>query len=287
MGGTAPAALSDDELLKAIVESGGRLLRKAQERLAPIAVTDDERWEAPLPLRVESQVAGLFLGALDAYDVTTNILRARASQQAFNGLRFQMESLALIRWMTESPEPSERQLRAYRVVCGQITRWGKFLMEDAGRDTDALQGVHDIREWGRRLREIAKDDGFQHLKREPGRRGLLAKYGPTGGYQTFSMLSELGSHPGAAGNILFSLRPESRTINYDLQGAFVLRAFWTASAIAYLWETCEAVSNALDWDEWLTSEAKPVYEGAGALMGEALRRHRDASAPAPEALRNP
>jgi putative transposase len=37
-------------------------------------------------------------------------------------------------------------------------------------------------------------------------------HGPTSGYPTFSMLSELGSHPVTAGNTLFSLRRESPTI---------------------------------------------------------------------------
>jgi hypothetical protein len=85
-------------------------------------MTDDPRWEAPLPLRFEGQLASLFLGALDAFDTTARILRARASQQAFNGLQFQVETLALIRWMTEPVEPRGRQERAYRVLCGQITR---------------------------------------------------------------------------------------------------------------------------------------------------------------------
>lgn len=120
-----------------------------------------------------------------------------------------------------------------------------------------------------------EDDGFEHLKAEPGRPELFADHGPTSGYPTFSMLSELGSHPGTAGNTLFSLRPVSPTIRYDLQGALVDRAFWTATAIVHLWQTCETVSDALDWDDWLTSEAKPVFESTRRLMEEAFRRRRD------------
>jgi len=142
------------------------------------SLTDDPRWEAPPPLRFEIQLASLFFGALDAFDVTTGILRRRASQQAFNGLRFQMETVALIRWMTEPTDPYQRQERAYRVLCGQITRYARFLIRDAGRDREALQGVHELRRWGERLREIAKQDGIEDLKQELGRPELLKRYGP-------------------------------------------------------------------------------------------------------------
>jgi hypothetical protein len=210
-------------------------------------------------------------GALDAFDVTAAILRRRASQQAFNGLRFQMETVPLIRWMSEPTEPGERQERAYRVLCGQITRYAKFLLEDAGRDRDALQGVHAVRRWGERLREIAKQDGIEHLQRELGRRELFDKYFPKSGYPMFSMYSELGSHPGAFGNLLFSLRPESREINYDLGQALVARAFWSSAALVFLWQTCEAIAKALGWDDWLR-EVVPIFNAAGPLMSETARR---------------
>jgi hypothetical protein len=159
--------------------------RARQKNAEMGSLTDDPRWEAPTPLRFEVQLTSLFFGAIDVFDVTAAILRRRASQQAFNGLRFQMETVPLIRWMSEPTEPGERQERAYRVLCGQITRYAKFLMEDAGRDRDALQGVHAVRRWGERLREIAKQDGIEHLQRELGRRELFDKYFPKSGYPIF------------------------------------------------------------------------------------------------------
>jgi hypothetical protein len=39
------------------------------------STTDDPRWASPLPLRFEVQLATLFLGALDAHEVTSNVLR--------------------------------------------------------------------------------------------------------------------------------------------------------------------------------------------------------------------
>lgn len=272
MSDSTPSDLTDEELLEAILTSGTQLFHRARLRNAEMgSLTDDPRWEAPAPLRFEIQLASLFLGALDAFDVTTAILQRRASQQAFNGLRFQMETVALIRWMTEPTEPFQRQERAYRVLCGQITRYARFLMRDARRDREALQGVHAVRRWGERLREIAMEDGIDHLQQELGRPELLKKYAPRSGHPTFSMFSELGAHPGALGNLLFSLWPGSREINYDVGQAVVARAFWCSAAVVFLWQTCEAIAKAFGWDEWL-QEVVPIFNGAGPLMLEAARR---------------
>jgi hypothetical protein len=272
MSETTPADLTDEELLDAILKSAAQLFHRARLRNAEIgSLTDDPRWEAPVPLRYEIQLASLFFVAIDAFDVTTEILRRRSSQQAFNGLRFQMETVALIRWMTEPTEPQDRQERAYRMLCGQITRYARFLMRDAGRDRDALQGIHVVRRWGERLREIAMEDGIEHLQREPQRREMLDRYVQRSGHPTFSMFSELGAHPGALGNLLFSLQPGSKEINYEVGQAILLRAFWCSAALEFLWETCEAMGKALGWDDWL-KEVVPIFNGAGPLMLEAARR---------------
>jgi hypothetical protein len=105
--GKSPDALSDAELIEAITEAGRKLWQCAKEGLAALgSVAEDPRWgSSPLPLRFELQLALLFLGALDAYDVVASLLRFRPSQQAFGGLRFQMESVAVIRWLVESDDP--------------------------------------------------------------------------------------------------------------------------------------------------------------------------------------
>lgn len=275
-----PPGLPDEELLEGIAEVGGRLLRTVKEKQAEVgSIRDDERWGGPIPLRFELQLATLFLGALDAYDITTGILRSRASQQAFNGLRFQLETLALIRWLVERPEPRERQKRSYRVLYGQISRWAKLLKEDTGGEPVASGVVERVVAWQEQLRELAKQDGLNSPRSEPDRRYLFTEYVPESGYPTFSMYSELGAHPGALGNILFSLRPESRTIVYTLDESFVARAFWSAAAIVHLWQTCETVSACLGWDEWLTAQARPIYEEAALLMDEARKRRTDMSSP--------
>jgi hypothetical protein len=148
MSDRTPSDLTDEELLEAILTLGGRLLHAARKKLAEMgSLTDDPRWKAPPALRFEIQLANLFIGAIDAFDVMTAILRRRPFQQAFNGMRFQMETVALIRWMTEPTEPQVPQERAYRVLCGQITRYARLLIQDAGRDREALQVVHAVRRW--------------------------------------------------------------------------------------------------------------------------------------------
>ena len=278
MGGASenpPEGLSDLELLEAVVERGGRLDASAREKLAGVGpIRDDERWRAPLPLRFEAQLVLLFGGALDAYEVTAAILRDRALQQAFSGIRFLLETLAQIRWLVEPGGVRERQVRSYRLLYGQISRWAKLLKEDVAGEPEAIQMIVPIETWEARLRELAREDGLQHLKPPPGRSHLLREYGPKSGYPVFSMLSELGAHPSAVGNLLFSLRPEDRTIDYRIDAAPVERAFWCAVAIVHLWQTCEGVAEFLGWNEWLTTEAGPIYNNAASVMDEATRRRR-------------
>ncbi len=242
------------------------------------SVADDPRWgSSPLPLRFELQLAVVSIGALDAYDVAVSLLRARASQQAFGALRYQMESIAEIRWLVEPDDQKERQHRAYRFLCGQLTRYGKFMLKDAGRDRDALDVVRSARDWGRKLRQIASEDGFPSVKGAPDRVVLLSRYLDERAKPRFDMLSELGSHPGLTALTLFAVEPESSNLKHDLQGGHVERAFWIAAAIWQQWEVCEAVSRGMGWTSWLSTELHPRYEAAGPLIKEAIRRHRERS----------
>lgn len=268
---------TDQQLLEELVKSGGELLKAGQQRLAALGdITDDPRWRAPIPVRFEQQVPVLFLGALDAGDATIRLLRARASQQAFHMLRFQIESIALIRWMAEPTDVAERQHRAYKVACGQVSQFGRFMMRDARQDRNrqALDAVRAVRDWGTHLREIAKEDGFPHLKQQPDAIELFKSLDDVAGYGNFSMYSEFGSHPGTAGNTFFALASRSEKISYDLQGATIERGFLAGTSTFYLWKTCEAVSGAMGWDEWLRSEAWPVYQPILPLLDESVRRRK-------------
>jgi hypothetical protein len=86
------------------------------------------------------------------------------------------------------------------------------------------------------------------------------------------MLSELGSHPGLAGNLLFVWDPDSTVVKYDFQGAVPARGYWSAAAIVHLWSTCEAVADTFNWNDWINHEARPIYEGLA--MAEALKRYQ-------------
>jgi hypothetical protein len=218
-------------------------------------------------------VGVLFLGTLDAFDLLCGVLRRRVSQQAFSLLRFQMESLAIVRWLTESPDPGEKQFRSYQVSCGQVRRFGTFMMKDAGRDKSALNQVKAVRDWGVRLRDIAREDGMQRLKGEPNTPQLLI-HKDVAGYPTYKMYSELGSHPGTAGFTLFAIRSGSESIRYDLQGSVLERGFLVSTSLVYQWKIAQAASAALGWGDWLSSDGGPTYLVAVPLMSELSERRK-------------
>ena len=231
------------------------------------------------PDSVRAADPSLVLGSLDACDATIGLLRARASPQAFHTLRFLVESIALIRWVAKPTDVAGRQHRAYRVACGQVSRFGRFMMRDARQDRnrEALDGVRAVRDWGTHLRDIAREDGIPHLKREPDAPELFKSLDDVAGYASFSMHSEFGSHPGTAGHTFFALASHDRKISYDLRGALVERGFLSGTSVFYLWKTCEAVSTAMGWDEWLRS-ARTVYQRSLPLLEESVRRRKASAA---------
>jgi hypothetical protein len=152
----------------------------------------------------------------------------------------------------------------------------KLLKEDVAGDPDGAELVARSESYEKRLRELAREDGLQQLKAEPGRRHLFTEYVPESGYPTFSMFSELGAHPGAIGNVLFSMNAVNRTIEYTLDESFVDRAFWSSVAIVHLWQTCETVASCLDWGEWLEAEARPLNNEVAPFMDDARKRRQAA-----------
>jgi hypothetical protein len=269
-----PDALSDEQLLDALARSGAEILVSCQLQLATLGdIPSDPRWRPPLPIRFHTQIGVLFLGALDAFDILCSVLRHRVSQQAFSLLRFQMESLAIIRWLNESDDQQERQHRSYQLACGQVRRFGTFMMQDAGREREALDQVKAVRDWGTLLREIAKDDGIPHLKGEPTIPQLFT-HADVAGYPRHKMFSELGSHPGTAGLTLFAIRSGADSISYDLRGSVLERAFYISTSLWYLSKTAHAVATSLAWDAWLESDAAPRFKSADPVMGEVLGRRR-------------
>jgi hypothetical protein len=250
-GSAAVQDLSDAELVIAVAKAGHNLWKCTMDQLANLgSITDDPRWSSPFPLRFEAQLGILSVGAVDAYDVVASLLATRASQQAFGSLRYQMESFAVIRWLVEPDDQTERQHRAYRFLCGQIARQIRFLMKDSGRGGDVLEVLRRAQDGDRKLRQIASQDGFPSLKEAPDRVVLLSRYLDEGAKARFEMLSEFGSHPGVTGLLLFAMEPGRLEQRHDLQGGHVQRAFWIAIAIWQLWDTCDAVSRGMGWAGW-------------------------------------
>ena len=268
------ADLTDEALLVSMTNVNVRLRDAAIGQLAALGdVHDDPRWAGyPIPLSFESQIVALFLGAIDAQDVTVGALAIRPSQQAFAGLRFLAETDVLVRWLFEPTEPHARQERAYQLTGAQIGRVEKFTAEDAGDDPEALEVVDAIRDSATLLREIAREDGIEHLAGPLGRRDRHERYGQKSAFPSFSMLSEFGSHPPALGNLLFSVDPTSHRINYDMQGKFLARALWSGSAMIHFWRTCQAVAGGFGWDEWLSGTAEPIHASATPLLEVTLQR---------------
>jgi hypothetical protein len=138
---------------------------------------------SPLPLGVDAQLRVLFLGAVDAFDAAASILRGRASQQVFNLIRFQVETLVLVRWLTEPrANARERQLRAYQLLYGQLSRMTKVLAADAKKGPTEAEDVADRAKAAKlRLAELAREDGYPPLKVPPDRRTLFSDYLKEGG----------------------------------------------------------------------------------------------------------
>lgn len=271
-------ALSDEDLLRTLTRLGGKAVRTCQEKQAAAgSIADDPRWSSsPLPLRFQSQVHVLFLGALDAFDAVAALLDQRASQQAFGMIRFEAETLAMVRWLSEPADEETRTSRAYGTVEAQLERWQRVLERDAARGgpPDALDAPKRVEAVVMQLNQIAREDGYaEPLPRPPGRRQLFDNYLPESGWQSFAMYSELGSHPGAAGNLLFALDlQDSGKISFGLGGAFRQRAFWSGAALHFLLLVARQIASALDWNAWLESVMLRLVEEAAPYLNEAARR---------------
>lgn len=271
--------LSDEELLQALVQAGSGFIRACRERQADAGpVKDDPRWRnTPLPLRMEAQLHTLFLGVVDACDATTGLLAIRASQQAFGMIRFQAESVALIRWMTEPKDERERRKRAYRIANGQLRRWRGVLELDASKGPkEAHEAPKRVAALEKELAELAAEDGFSgRLREAPGRRYLFDKHLKEGGYEAFGMYSELGSHPGSAGNLVFALdEATGGHISFRLGRAFRQRAFWTGTSLMFLLLAAREVAVALGWEEWLKESISPLVKSAEPYLKEAAERKK-------------
>ncbi|HTP24503.1 MAG TPA: hypothetical protein VMK12_02440, partial [Anaeromyxobacteraceae bacterium] len=163
--------MDDGALLDRIVDVAGAFLATTHQQLSGSfgQVTDDPRWPFMLPLKPEIRWAYLTTAALDAFDVAVGILQKRASQQAVGSIRFQMETLVIMRWLDEPVDPRERLKRSHRHMNGQLARMRHLLEGAPGDDPVASTALARAKEMELALERIALEDGFQGLKEEPDR----------------------------------------------------------------------------------------------------------------------
>jgi hypothetical protein len=259
--------MQDDELLDGIYESCREIREMAWKKAAIEFVTplvDDSRWLSPYPLKPELQLRHLFLQSLDAFDLAAIGLRARTSSASIGSVRLLAECCVLVRWLTEV-EGTEQRKRAYRLAMDgikRLRRMGKHGLSATDAQLDAMK---------KRLNEIARDEGIQHVGDAPDPVHLFNTYLKQG-YVVFSVLSELGSHAGFFQVVLFHLDSQKEVVAVDFDGATVERAMWTASAFEFFGYTTDEIGKSFGWNDWLQADVLPVVQRAAPLMNEIRER---------------
>jgi len=67
------------------------------------------------------------------------------------------------------------------------------------------------------------------------------------GYEVFTTLSELGSHPGFLHIVPFYADPETNVVNVNLSGAPLDRALWVALGFEMFGDVTDNVGTAYGW----------------------------------------
>ena len=254
--------VDDEDLLASIYRSCQDLRDAAWEKsLVGFAtdLPDDPRWQTPFPLRPELHLRYLYLQALDALEVSTLGLRVRTSSAALGALRLLAECCVLVKWLTEK-DGAERRKRSYRLAMDGIK--GTKRMQKYAKGGVSPQALAAME---KQLRELAKEDGVQHVGCSPDSIWLFNKYLQSG-YASYSILSELGSHAGFFHVTLFRRDPKSKTVAVDFGGAHAERALWIGQAFELAGYTVDEVGRAFGWDDWLQSDVMPIVRRAKPLM---------------------
>jgi hypothetical protein len=93
-----------------------------------------------------------------------------------------------------------------------------------------------------------------------------------GGYMFYSVLSNSGAHPGAAGSTAIYAKPGAGVIDYDFKGLHHVRAYWMAVDTQLYLDLGDLVEPVLGWPEWraLAEHTRTQLE---ALWQEAHERY--------------
>lgn len=255
----APPDMTDAQLHHAIYDIGAALLnthgRLLQDSFARYGATiGDPRFPAAMPVTVRSHVLMMILQANDAYGLALLGLREQATASALAPIRNVAETYAYAKWLLESPDEKVRLGRAYRLTMDavdQLREQGRVLEKAAPRSELTAQAAPVLGTAARRMRSrltgIAREDGVT-IAGKPRRSELLERYLPDpGGYLFYSLLSNVGVHPGAGRAQAFYGRPGKAVSDFDITGLQHVRAYWISVNIRLYLDLCDLVEPVLGW----------------------------------------
>ncbi len=286
----APADMTDEQLHHAIHDVGGRLLNSLapvlQRSFAGDGAKRDPRFPHPLPTTARAHALMMFTQAHDSYGLSLLGLREHASASALGPIRNIAETLALTRWLLESPDEQVRRARAYRLTrnaIGQYRDLTTTLERIAPQSPQTLQIAPRLAAAADRmthsLTALAQQDGVTIATKPKKMSRLIEQYLPeSGGYMLYALLSSAGVHPGAARAYLFYGRPGTGISDFDFKGLYHVRAYWIAQSIGLHLDLCHLVAPVLGWQGWdaiadaTQSQLQPLAEEAERRFSESLLR---------------
>jgi hypothetical protein len=219
-------------------------------------------WEAPdLPVRVPPQLEHLAATALDPLRGGMEAAAQHLGATTAACLRFLGETAALMQWLVDDPDPRERQLRAFRLQRSWISAQAKMIRRIAEREPHEARrladeaSVKELESLEQVLLKVASAEGFRHVGMAPSRREIFDRYLKVhGGYGFFSLMSQLGSHPG------FMSMPEGP----------IARAYLCRGLVSTFKQIVAIIATEFEWE--LADELGASLFAFDALAGEIDKR---------------
>jgi hypothetical protein len=258
----APGDMTDVQLHHAIHDIGGTLLNRhgpmLQDSFARYgAAMGDPRFPAAMPTTVRGHVLLMVVQANDSYGLALLGLRDHATASALGPIRNVAETYAYAKWLLESTDEKVRLGRAYRLTMNAIDQFRelKRILERVAPQSDLTLRTAPMlgtaaERMSRRLTELVQEDGVP-IAAKPRRSDLLEEHLPdSGGYLFYSLLSNVGVHPGAGRAQAFYGRPGTAIADFDFKGLHHVRAYWMSVNIRLYLDLCDLAAPVLGWQEW-------------------------------------
>lgn len=240
------AAMTDEQLHGAIYRVGAELLNCVSTRVLMPAysrkgIKGDPRFPHGLPTTVRDHV--LMFTSDDSFGLSVIGLGKHATAAALGPIRTIAETLALTKWLMESPSDADRQGRAYRLTLSaldQRRRDARMLRKACPSDAQALKMADWLADSAdtmeRSLQSMANQDHVAVAGKPPSASMLAALHlSGADGYMFYSLTSAAGVHAGAHRAALFYSKPGSKAgtaiLDFDFKGMHAQRAYWIAVSI--------------------------------------------------------